>query len=70
MPRAQSYRRQEIRHLRRLARRSLNHTALLDDDLIATEDWAEPRLPHTMSDGDVQELYLRLAPDDDRTRDQ
>jgi hypothetical protein len=69
MPRAQSYRRQEIRHLRRLARRSLSH-ALMDDDVMASEDWAEPRLPHTMSDGDVQELYLRLAPNDDGTRDQ
>jgi hypothetical protein len=68
MPRAQSYRRQEIRHLRRQSRRSL-HNLLLDDDLIAPEDWADPRLPHTMSDGDVQELYLRLAPSDEGGRD-
>jgi hypothetical protein len=66
MPRATSYRRQEIRHLRRLVRRSLN-TLVLDEDLVVPEDCgAEPSFVETMSERDIQDWFLTLAPDNSK----
>jgi len=65
MPRATSYRRQEIRHLRRLANRNLN-AMVLDDDFVAPEmDWAEPPLvKKAMGERDLQQWFVSLAADD------
>jgi hypothetical protein len=66
MPRATSYRRQEIRHVRRLVRRSLN-MLVLDEDLVVPEDgWAEPSFIETASERDIQEWFLTLAPDNSK----
>jgi hypothetical protein len=66
MPRATRYRRQEIRHLRRLVRRSVNLLAL-DDDLVAPEEgWTEPSFVETRSDQDIQDWFLTLARDDSK----
>jgi hypothetical protein len=66
MPRATSYRRQEIRHLRRLVRRSMG-MLVLDDDLVSPDDsWAEPSFVETTSERDIQDWFLTLAPDNSR----
>ena len=41
MPRSRSQRRQDIRHRRRQARRSLNQLLLDDDFVVTDEDWPE-----------------------------
>jgi hypothetical protein len=41
MPRSRSQRRQDIRHRRRQARRSLNQLMLDDDFVVTEEDWPE-----------------------------
>jgi hypothetical protein len=65
MPRATSYRRQEVRHLRRLAHRTLN-SMVLDDDFVAPEmDWAEPPLvKKATGERDLQQWFVSLAADD------
>ena len=66
MPRATSYRRQEIRHLRRLVRRSMN-LLVLDDDLVVPEEgWAESSFVETTSEGGIQDWFLTLAPDESK----
>lgn len=66
MPRATSYRRQEIRHLHRLVRRSAN-LLVLDEDLVVPEDgWAEPSFVESTSERDIQDWFLTLAPDDSK----
>jgi len=63
MPRATSFRRQEIRHLRRLVRRSMN-ILVLDEDLVVPEDgWAETSFVETTSEREIQDWFLTLAPD-------
>ena len=64
MPRAHSYRRQEIRHLRRLSRRSLTQL-VLDDDLVAPEAW-EPSFVEAASERELQEWLMALTPDDSK----
>jgi hypothetical protein len=44
MPRSNRHRRQELRHRRRQARRSLNLILLDDDFVVPDEDWNEPLL--------------------------
>jgi len=64
MPRATSYRRQEIRHLRRIANRALQ-TMVFDDDLVAPEmDWADPPLVTATGERDLQQWFVSLAADD------
>ena len=66
MPRATAYRRQEIRHLRRLVRRSMN-LLVLDDDLVVPEEgWAESSFVETTSEGGIQDWFLTLAPDESK----
>jgi len=63
MPRSRSQRRQDIRHRRRQARRSLN-LLLLDDDLvIPEEEWPET-LVESLPQRYRPEPMLRLGAED------
>jgi hypothetical protein len=63
MPRSRSQRRQDIRHRRRQARRSLNQFLLDDDLVVSDEEW-----PETLVEGLPQrhrlEPILWLGPED------
>jgi len=66
MPRATSYRRQEIRHLRRLGRLSVNMLVLDEDLVVPEETWAEPALGEAHSERDLQDWFVTLPPEKSR----
>jgi hypothetical protein len=63
MPRSRSHRRQDIRHRRRQARRSLNQFLLDDDLVIPEEEWPET-LVESLPQRYLTEPMFWLAPED------